>query len=296
VIAAPLLRENHQGYEIALSIAPQPIDIHTIGQGLGKLSIVGTGPGSAEWMSPQVKAVLQEATDWVGYSTYLNLVESLRRGQTRHDSDNRVELERSRLALNLAAEGRTVAVVSSGDPGIYAMAAAVLETVDRDRNPLWQRVEIQICPGISAMQAAASLVGAPLGHDFCAISLSDILKPWSAIEQRLTAAAQGDFVIAFYNPISSQRTWQLEQAKELLLQWRKPETPVVLAHNVGRPGQSVIIKNLGDLASTDADMRTMIVVGSSKSRLIQQLHQKAWLYTPRHYEMISPETDKIPQE
>jgi cobalt-precorrin 5A hydrolase / precorrin-3B C17-methyltransferase len=294
MIAAPLLRENHQGYEIALSIAPQPIDIHTIGQGLGKLSIVGTGPGSAEWMSPQVKAVLQEATDWVGYSTYLNLAESLRRGQTRHDSDNRVELERSRLALNLAAEGRTVAVVSSGDPGIYAMAAAVLEAVDRDRNPLWQRVEIQICPGISAMQAAASLVGAPLGHDFCAISLSDILKPWSAIEQRLTAAAQGDFVIAFYNPISSQRTWQLEQAKELLLQWRKPETPVVLARNVGRPGQSVIIKNLGDLASTDADMRTMIVVGSSKTRLIQQLHQKAWLYTPRHYEIVSAEIDKTP--
>jgi cobalt-precorrin 5A hydrolase / precorrin-3B C17-methyltransferase len=296
MIAAPLVRENQQGYEIAISIAPQPIDITTIGQGLGKLSIVGTGPGSAEWMSPQVKAVLQEATDWVGYSTYLNLVEPLRRGQNRHDSDNRVELERSRLALNLAAEGRTVAVVSSGDPGIYAMAAAVLEAVDRDRNPRWQRVEIQICPGISAMQAAASLVGAPLGHDFCAISLSDILKPWSAIEQRLIAAAQGDFVIAFYNPISSQRTWQLEQAKKILLQWRKPETPIVLASNISRPGQSVIIKNLGDLTSTDADMRTMIVVGSSKTRLIQQLHQKAWLYTPRHYEMVSAATDEIPQK
>lgn len=283
LIAEPLVRENHGGYALAISIASQPIDIKTIGQGLGKLSIVGTGPGSAEWLSPQVKTVLQEATDWVGYFTYLNLAEPWRQGQVRHDSDNRVELDRARLALNLAAEGRTVAVVSSGDPGIYAMAAAVLEAVDCDRNPLWQRVEIQICPGISAMQAAASLVGAPLGHDFCAISLSDILKPWSAIEQRLTAAAQGDFVIAFYNPISSQRTWQLEQAKELLLQWREPHTPVVLARNVGRPGQSVIIKTLGDLASTDADMRTMILVGSSKTRLIQQPHQKAWLYTPRHY-------------
>jgi cobalt-precorrin 5A hydrolase/precorrin-3B C17-methyltransferase len=286
-IAAPLVRENQQGYEIAISIASQPIDITTIGQGLGKLSIVGTGPGSAEWMSPQVKAVLQEATDWVGYSTYLNLAEPLRRGQTRHDSDNRVELERSRLALNLAAEGRTVAVVSSGDPGIYAMAAAVLEAVDRDRNPLWQRVEIQICPGISAMQAAASLLGAPLGHDFCAISLSDILKPWEAIEQRLTAAAQGDFVIAFYNPISSQRTWQLAQAKKILLQWRKPETPVVLARNVGRPGQLMIVKTLGELVSEDADMRTMILIGSSKTRLIQQPHQKTWVYTPRHYDTMS---------
>ncbi len=284
-IATPFLIEQHSGYEIAISITLQPIDINTIGQGLGKLSIVGTGPGSAEWMSPQVKAVLQEATDWVGYSTYLNLAEPLRQKQQRHDSDNRVELDRSRLALNLAAEGRSVAIVSSGDPGIYAMAAAVLEAIDRDRNPLWQRVEIQICPGISAMQAAASLVGAPLGHDFCAISLSDILKPWSAIEQRLAAAAQGDFVIAFYNPISSQRTWQLAKAKEILLKWRKLDTPVVLARNVGRPGQSSIVKTLGNLVSEDADMRTMILIGSSKTRLIQQPHQKTWVYTPRHYEV-----------
>jgi cobalt-precorrin 5A hydrolase / precorrin-3B C17-methyltransferase len=283
-IAEPAISEKHSGYEIAISIAPQPIDINTIGQGLGRLSIVGTGPGSAEWMSPQVKNVLQEATDWVGYSTYLNLAEPLRRAQIRHDSDNRVELERARLALDLAAAGRSVAVVSSGDPGIYAMAAAVLEAVDRDRNPLWQRVEIQICPGISAMQAAASLVGAPLGHDFCAISLSDILKPWSAIEQRLTAAAQGDFVIAFYNPISSQRTWQLAKAQEILLQYRAPNTPVVLARNVGRPGQYSIVKTLGELVSEDADMRTMILIGSSKTRIIRQPHQKDWVYTPRHYE------------
>jgi cobalt-precorrin 5A hydrolase / precorrin-3B C17-methyltransferase len=289
LIAAPSISEKHSGYEIAISIAPQPIDINTIGQGLGRLSIVGTGPGSTEWMSPQVKTVLQEATDWVGYSTYLNLAEPLRRAQIRHDSDNRVELERARLALDLAAAGRSVAVVSSGDPGIYAMAAAVLEAVDRDRNPLWQRVEIQICPGISAMQAAASLVGAPLGHDFCAISLSDILKPWSAIEQRLSAAAQGDFVIAFYNPISSQRTWQLEKAKEILLQYRAPNTPVVLARNVGRPGQYSIVKTLGELVSEDADMRTMILIGSSKTRIIHQPHQKDWVYTPRHYEATEVE-------
>ncbi len=283
-IAEPLVTKNQGGYAVAISIVPQPIDITTIGQGLGKLSIVGIGPGSAEWISPQVRAVLQEATDWVGYKTYLNLVETWRRTQIRHDSDNRVELERARSALNLAAEGRSVAVVSSGDPGIYAMAAAVLEAIDRDRHPHWQRVEIQICPGISAMQAAASLVGAPLGHDFCVISLSDILKPWQAIEQRLTAAAQGDFVIAFYNPISTQRTWQLEQAKAVLLQWRKPETPVILARNIGRSEQSVVVKTLGELASTDADMRTMILVGSSKTRIIQQPHQKSWVYTPRHYD------------
>jgi cobalt-precorrin 5A hydrolase / precorrin-3B C17-methyltransferase len=134
------------------------------------------------------------------------------------------------------------------------------------------------------MQAAASLVGAPLGHDFCAISLSDILKPWSAIEQRLAAAAQGDFVIAFYNPISSQRTWQLAKAKEILLQYRAPHTPVVLARNVGRPGQYSSIKTLGELVSEDADMRTMILIGSSKTRIIHQPHQKDWVYTPRHYE------------
>ncbi|MGQ9869982.1 precorrin-3B C(17)-methyltransferase [Leptodesmis sp.] len=250
----------------------------------GKLAIVGTGPGSFAWISPEVKEILQSATDWVGYKTYLNLAEPLRKPHTaRHESDNRVELDRARSALDLAATGRTVAIVSSGDPGIYAMAAAVFEVLEREAKPEWEQVEIQVCPGISAMQAAAAQVGAPLGHDFCAISLSDILKSWEVIAQRISAAAQADFVIAFYNPVSKQRTWQLEKAKEILLQWRSPQTPIVLARNLGRPGQTVKVKSLEQLAIDDADMRTVILIGSSKTRIVQQCQGKQWIYTPRHY-------------
>jgi cobalt-precorrin 5A hydrolase / precorrin-3B C17-methyltransferase len=279
-----VIQKDIGGYRLTLYQSAVPVDIQQIGQPLGKLWVVGTGPGSAAWLTPEVKAVLENTTDWVGYTTYLNQAEPWRRGQQRHDSDNRVELDRARLALNLAAEGRSVAVISSGDPGIYAMAAAVLEAIDRDRNPEWDRVELQICPGVSAMQAAAALVGAPLGHDFCVISLSDILKPWAEIERRLELAAQGDFVIALYNPISSQRTWQLDKAIELLLRHRSAAVPVILAKDVGRPGQRIVTKSLGTLVGSDADMRTAILIGSSKTRTIQQPHQKTWIYTPRHYE------------
>ncbi|GAB4300115.1 MAG: precorrin-3B C(17)-methyltransferase [Oscillatoriaceae cyanobacterium] len=250
----------------------------------GVCAIVGTGPGSSVWMSPEVKEILQSATDWVGYKTYLDLAEPWRKANTiRHESDNRVELDRARSALELAATGRTVAVISSGDPGIYAMASAVFEVLDREAKPEWGRIEIRVCPGISAMQAAAAQVGAPLGHDFCAISLSDILKPWEVIAQRIAAAAEADFAIAFYNPVSQQRTWQLEKAIEILLQWRSPQTPVVLARNLGRPGQTVMVKSLAQLAIGDADMRTVILVGSSKTRIVQQGQNKEWVYTPRHY-------------
>jgi cobalt-precorrin 5A hydrolase / precorrin-3B C17-methyltransferase len=250
----------------------------------GKLTIVGIGPGSEEWLSPQVLQILRSATDWVGYKTYLDLVEYLRKPNIlRHESDNRVELERAEMALNLAAEGKSVVVVSSGDPGIYGMAAAVFEVLERKPQAQWDNLTIKVCPGISAMQAAASLVGAPLGHDFCVISLSNILKPWEVIATRINLAAQADLVIAFYNPVSKERTWQLSQAKEILLQWRKPETPIVLARNVGRPGQEVRIKSLIDLAIADADMRTLILIGSSQTRLVQQGDRVQWLYTPRHY-------------
>jgi len=260
------------------------VDIDCVEPTQGKLAIVGTGPGSAVWMSPEVKQILESATDWVGYKTYLDLVEPLRKTHTtRHESDNRVELDRARFALDLAAQKRTVAIVSSGDPGIYAMAAAVFEVLEREAKPEWQEIEIQVCPGISAMQAAAAQVGAPLGHDFCAISLSDILKPWDVIAQRIKAAAQADFAIAFYNPVSKQRTWQLEKAKAILLEWRSPETPVVLARNLGRPGQTVTVKPLAQLAIEDADMRTVILIGSSKTRIVQQRPGKQWVYTPRHY-------------
>jgi cobalt-precorrin 5A hydrolase/precorrin-3B C17-methyltransferase len=250
----------------------------------GKLAIVGTGPGALNWMSPEVREVLEKATDWVGYKTYLDLVESLRKPEiVRHESDNRVELDRAEMALDLAAKGRSVVLVSSGDPGIYAMAAAVFEVLEKKAKPAWQQVAIQVCPGISAMQAAAARVGAPLGHDFCAISLSDILKSWQVISQRIELAARADLAIAFYNPVSQERTWQLEKAKEILLQWRSPQTPVVLARNLGRKGETVTVKFLEDMTIKDADMRTIILIGSSKTRLIEQGKTKQWVYTPRHY-------------
>jgi cobalt-precorrin 5A hydrolase/precorrin-3B C17-methyltransferase len=271
-------------YACAIAFAPLPIDPHAIGRGRGWLAIVGTGPGSAHWMSPEVKDVLQSATDWVGYKTYLDLAEPLRTGQRRYEFDNREELGRAHMALDLAAMGRAVALVSSGDPGIYAMAAAVFEVLEREDKPAWCSIEIQVCPGISAMQAAAAQVGAPLGHDFCAISLSDILKPWPIIEQRIAAAAQADFVLVFYNSVSKQRTWQLHKAREILLQWRSPHTPVILARNLGRPGQAVTMQRLDQLIPADADMRTIILVGSSQTRLIQRDDGRIWVYTPRHYD------------
>ncbi len=276
---------------IAIAVAPLPIDANRIGKARGKLAIVGTGPGGFDWMSPEVKQVLQISTDWVGYKTYLDLVEPLRKNQQRHESDNRVEIERAKAALDLAATGRSVAVVSSGDPGIFAMAAAVFEVLDRENKPEWHSIEIQVCPGISAMQAAAASVGAPLGHDFCAISLSDLLKPWSVIEERIDAAAKADFAIAFYNPVSKQRIWQLEKAKEILLRWRSPQTPVILGRNLGRTGQSTQIKTLDRIKCEDADMRTVIIIGSTKTRVISSNHGNLWVYTPRQFDSVDVESD-----
>ncbi|MFS0517414.1 precorrin-3B C(17)-methyltransferase [Nostoc sp. UIC 10607] len=268
---------------IAIAIAPQPIDPNTIGQPRGRLAIIGTGPGGSQWMSPEVKEILKSATDLVGYKTYLDLVGSLADGKQRHESDNREEEARAKMALDLAASGRYVAVVSSGDPGIYAMATAVFEVCDRYAKPEWDNIDIHVAPGISAMQAAAAAIGAPLGHDFCAISLSDILKPWSAIEQRIAAAAEADFVIAFYNPVSKERTWQLAEARNILLRHRTPDTPVVLARNLGRPGQAVKVITLDQLAPATADMRTIILVGSTKTRTIKRRDGNIWVYTPRRY-------------
>ncbi|MEA5616975.1 precorrin-3B C(17)-methyltransferase [Cronbergia sp. UHCC 0137] len=265
------------------AISPQIINPNKIGQPQGKLAIIGTGPGASQWMSPQVKDILNSATDLVGYKTYINLIGSLADGKRRHESDNREEEARAIMALDLAAEGRYVAVVSSGDPGIYAMATAVFEVIDRYNKPEWQHIDILVAPGISAMQAAAAAIGAPLGHDFCAISLSDILKPWEIITQRIAAAAEADFVIAFYNPVSKDRIWQLAEAKSILLKYRKPDTPVVLGRNLGRPGQAVKVITLGELEATDADMRTIILVGSSQTRKIEFSYGKEWVYTPRRY-------------
>ncbi|MBW4642395.1 MAG: precorrin-3B C(17)-methyltransferase [Goleter apudmare HA4340-LM2] len=273
----------HADMTLAIAIAPQPIDPSTIGQPRGRLAIIGTGPGGSQWMSPEVKEILKSATDLVGYKTYLDLVGGLGNGKQRHESDNREELARAKMALDLASTGRYVAVVSSGDPGIYAMAAAVFEVLDCHPQAEWDSVEIYVSPGISAMQAAAAAIGAPLGHDFCAISLSDILKPWSIIEQRIAAAAEADFVIAFYNPVSKERTWQLAAARDILLRYRTPDTPVVLARNVGRPGQTVKAIALDQLAPAVADMRTVILVGSTKTRTVKRSDGSIAVYTPRQY-------------
>ncbi|MEA5582200.1 precorrin-3B C(17)-methyltransferase [Nodularia harveyana UHCC-0300] len=268
---------------LAIAISPTPIDPNTIGQARGRLAIIGTGPGGQKWMSPEVKEILKSATDLVGYKTYINLIGSLADGKQRHESDNREEIARATMALDLAASGRYVAVVSSGDPGIYAMAAAIFEVCDRYPKPEWDSIDIHVAPGISAMQAAAASIGAPLGHDFCTISLSDILKPWSIIEQRIAGAAEADFAIAFYNPVSKQRTWQLAAARNILLQYRTPDTPVVLARNLGRPGQIVKVIQLKELTTDSADMRTVILVGSSQTRTIQRSDGSISVYTPRRY-------------
>ena len=264
--------------------ATQPVEIESIGQAQGKLTVVGTGPGSKQWMSPQVRETIRAATDLVGYHTYLDLVKDLTVGKECHGSDNRVELDRSRLALDLAASGKNVVVVSSGDPGIFAMASAVLEVLDNEAKPAWQTIDLQINPGISAMQAAAAAIGAPLGHDFCAISLSDILKPWEIVAHRIGSAAQADFAIAFYNPISSHRSWQLAAAKEIILKSRSATTPVILARNLGRSGQEVKVITLGELVPESADMRTVILIGSSQTRVIPRADGSSFVYTPRSYQ------------
>ncbi|WYL96061.1 MAG: precorrin-3B C(17)-methyltransferase [Gloeotrichia echinulata IR180] len=267
----------------SLSLSPHPIDPNTIGQPRGRLAVIGTGPGGSRWMSTEVKEILKDATDLVGYKTYLDLVGSLGDGKRRHESDNREELARAAIALDLAAEGRYVAVVSSGDPGIYAMATAIFEVVDQHNKPEWDSIHIHVAPGISAMQAAAATIGAPLGHDFCVISLSDILKPWSIIAQRIAAAAEADFVIAFYNPVSKERIWQLAEARNILLDYRAGDTPVVLGRNLGRLGQTVKVITLEQLAPDVADMRTVILVGSSKTRTIRRNDGSISVYTPRQY-------------
>jgi cobalt-precorrin 5A hydrolase / precorrin-3B C17-methyltransferase len=276
-----LTQVSNASFSITIASSTSIINTDIIGKSRGKLFIVGTGPGAKAWMSPEVKQILNEATDIVGYSFYLDLA-GVRPGQRRHEFDNREELARAKMALDLAAEGRNVAVVSSGDPGIYAMAAAVFEVLDSNPLPEWLQVQIQVAPGISAVQATAARIGAPIGHDFCVISLSDILKSWSVIERRIIAAASSDMVIAFYNPASKQRTWQLATARDILLKYRLSDTPVVLARNIGREGESIMVKTLGEFSVSDVDMRTLVLVGSSKTRVVNHVGG-VWVYTSREY-------------
>jgi len=244
------------------------------GQVRGSLVVVGTGPGKPELMTPATQTALARATDLVGYAPYLERV-PVHAGQCRHASDNRVELDRARHALALAASGRQVVVVSGGDPGVFAMAAAVFEAIETGE-PAWHALDIRVEPGVTAMLAAAAEVGAPLGGDFCAISLSDNLKAWSTIERRLKAAAKGDFVIALYNPASKARPYQLGQAFELLCRMKNADTPVLFVRAAGTADAEVITTTLATADPSRADMRTLVIVGASTTRQVGR-----WVYTPR---------------
>ena len=267
----------------AVARSLNPIDAQSIGRARGSLAVVGIGPGADAWRTPEVTQTLREAEAVVGYELYLDLVEDIIAGKPRHSSDLGHEEDRARTALDLAATGKRVALVCSGDAGIYALATLVYELLDRQDRADWSRVRVSVQPGISAMQAAAARIGAPLGHDFCAISLSDLLTPMADIEKRLQAAADGDFVVALYNPVSKRRKKQLVTARDILLTGRGPETPVVLARNLGRDGESIDVIDLGDLAPDRVDMLTLVLVGSSNSRIIQR-GQSIRVYTPRGYE------------
>jgi cobalt-precorrin 5A hydrolase/precorrin-3B C17-methyltransferase len=276
----------------ALALAPRPIVPAEVGRARGRLAVVGIGPGTPEWRTPAASRLIAEASDLVAYGLYLDLLGPPRPGQRHHRFDLGDEEARAEAALKLAAEGRDVALVSSGDAGIYAMAAVVYELLDRhagrhdDVAGWWdaaRRAEILVTPGISALQAAAARLGAPLGHDFCAISLSDLLTPWETIRQRVAAAAAGDFVVAFYNPVSKKRDWQLGAARDLLLERRPAETPVALASNLGRPSEAIRLTTLGALDPAEVDMLTLVLVGSSQTRAVARGDGGAWVYTPRGY-------------
>ena len=249
----------------------------------GWIAVAGLGPGDEALVTPQVAAALAEATDVIGYLPYVARVPD-RAGLTRHASDNRVELDRARHALDLAARGARVVIVSSGDPGVFAMASALFEAVeaaggDPDRPNFFDNLDIRILPGITAMLAAAAQAGAPLGHDFCAINLSDNLKPWALVERRLRLAAQADFAMAFYNPRSASRPHQFARALEILREECAPDRLVIFARAVTTPDQRLTTVTLADARPEMADMRTVVLVGNAATRRVGR-----WVYTPRRAE------------
>ena len=271
------------GDQVTLVIAEQPVDATTIGQPRGCLTVIGLGPGAPEFMVPAAKNALVCADDILGYETYVNMAGPFRPEQVLHCTDNREEMLRARHAFELAASGRNVVIVSSGDPGVFAMAAAVLEALHESDNAQWHAVDLQIYPGVSAALATAARAGAPLGHDFCVMSLSDNLKPWEIIEKRLDHAAAADFVLAFYNPISKARPWQLGRALEIIRQHRGENTVVVLGRDIGRPAEKLTTTTLAQLHPDQVDMRTMVIIGSSLTQRFVRGDNAEWVYTPRWY-------------
>ncbi|MBB2496278.1 precorrin-3B C(17)-methyltransferase [Aquipseudomonas ullengensis] len=271
------------GEALSLHLAEAPEVAEVIGRARGRLSVVGLGPGAAELMVPAVRQALDQADDVLGYETYVNMAGPFRAEQVLHCSDNREELQRAAHAFELAAQGRRVVVVSSGDPGVFAMAAAVLEALEGSSDEAWHSVELDVLPGVSAALATAAKAGAPLGHDFCLLSLSDNLKPWAVIENRLDHAAAADLAMAFYNPISRARPWQLGRALEIVRQHRTPQTLVVLGRDIGRPAESLRVLTLGELTPEQVDMRTLVIIGSSTTRRMPRAGGGEWVYTPRWY-------------
>ncbi len=273
----------HSDSQLRLHLADSPAAAALIGQPRGRLSVVGLGPGAAELLAPAVRQALDEAEDVLGYETYVSMAGPFRPEQLQHNSDNREELQRAAHAFELAAQGRRVVMVSSGDPGVFAMAAAVLEALEASTNSDWHNVELQMLPGVSAALATAAKAGAPLGHDFCMLSLSDNLKPWAMIEKRLEHAGIADLAMAFYNPISKSRPWQLGRALEIVRQQRSPATIVVLGRDIGRPAEALTITTLGELTPEQVDMRTLVIIGSSTTRRFPRAEGGDWVYTPRWY-------------
>jgi len=247
----------------------------------GSLTVVGLGPGSPDQITPEALAAVTAAEHFFGYFPYIDRL-NLRADQHRHASDNREELARARAALELAAQGGKVCVVSGGDPGVFAMAAAVCEAMDEGPAE-WREIELSVVPGVTAMLAVAAKAGAPLGHDFCAISLSNNLKPWSIIEKRLVAAAEAGFVMAFYNPISKSRPHQLGEAFDLLRRYLPGTVPVIFGRAAGRPDEAIRIVSLAEAKGEMADMATCVIVGTAETRLVERGGQCPIVYSPRYF-------------
>ncbi|MEI4745300.1 precorrin-3B C(17)-methyltransferase [Rhodococcus erythropolis] len=263
----------------SIAIVPSPSNNpRPAAESRGEVVVVGLGPGDTAWTTPEVAHELSLATDLVGYGPYVDRVPT-RPGQRRHSSDNRVEAERAAMALDLAKNGARVAVVSSGDPGVFAMAAAVLEVAAEDQ---WRGVPVRILPGMTAANAVASRVGAPLGHDYAVLSLSDRLKPWDVVARRISAVAAADMAFAVYNPASKSRTWQVQAMKDLVLEHRSPETPVVIGRDVAGAEESVRVVTLGELEPSEIDMRTLLIVGSSMTTVVETGSGRQ-VFTPRRY-------------
>lgn len=279
---AELIVPKTKSKRATIAIARAPSPIHAMhGRMGGNLVVVGVGPGQKSMRSPFATRELHLATDWVGYGLYLDLVSDLKQDQTEHRFQLGGEEDRVRHAIALAKQGRQVALICSGDAGIYAMAALVYEIIDLEPN----RIKVEVIPGISAFQAAAAKAGAMIGHDFCCISLSDLLTPWEVIEKRVKAAAEGDFVISFYNPRSTKRRDQLERSFAILKTHRPPDTPVIIASNLGRPEENVRVVKFADFNPDDVDMLTLVMVGSSQSKSFARGDGQTYAYTPRGYAM-----------